>query len=333
MAGKTTLPSSNYVGRFAPSPSGPLHFGSLVSALASYLDAKSSQGLWLVRMEDLDPPREVPGAADQILRSLEAHGLHWDGEVLYQSQRSAEYLETIQYLQQQSLLYPCYCTRKEIAARGGIYSGTCRTNTHANITTKTYESQVHESRVREVKNPSEKAAALRLKVSELPDNFKNISTSNSFPDIFLGSQQTDLKIETGDFIVRRKDKLFAYQLAVVVDDISQGISHVVRGRDLLGSTAPQLFLFQLLQAPPPLFGHLPLATNDRGQKLSKQHGAKALDNNKANENILQAMIFLNQPLPGTSDRLELSELLEWARKNWDRSRVPKFIGAPVHEHY
>jgi len=318
-----TQSTSNYIGRFAPSPSGPLHFGSLVSALASYADAKSSQGLWLVRMEDLDPPREVPGAADQILKSLEAHGLHWDKEVLYQSQRNSEYSEAIQYLQEQDLLYSCYCTRKEVAAQGRIYSGTCRpatdtcTETHLETSKQTFY---------ENKNSPEKASALRLKVSGLPKNLNNLSSQNSFSDIFLGSQQFDLKNQTGDFIVRRKDKLFAYQLAVVVDDIFQGINHVVRGSDLLDSTVPQLFLFQLLKEHPPFFGHLPLVINDRGQKLSKQHGAKALQNDNAHENIRRAIIFLNQPLPNTDDRLELGELLKWVCDNWDRNRVPKTMG-------
>ncbi len=314
--------SPQYIGRFAPSPSGPLHFGSLVSAVASYLDAKSEGGIWLVRMEDLDPPREIPGAANEILNSLDAHGLHWDGDILYQSQRNSAYLDAIKFLQQQGLLYPCYCTRKAVAAQGNIYLGKCRDKTDPLAFLKQDLSLVKES---------EKASALRLKVSDLGDRYKNIPTTINFSDIFFGEQAFDLKKESGDFIVRRKDRLFAYQLAVVVDDIFQGITHVIRGSDLLDSTPQQLFLFQLLAATPPRFGHVPVATNDRGQKLSKQHGATSISDKDAELNLKRALKFLGQTLPDTDDQLKVSELLTWACKHWDRKNIPQTMAIPVKE--
>ena len=289
--------SSDYVGRFAPSPTGPLHFGSLVAALASFLDARHQGGKWLVRMEDLDPPREQAGASSAILKSLESHQLFWDGEVLFQSQRHAAYQEILDQLQARQLVYPCYCTRKVLAAKGGIYPGTCR----------------HRPRLK-------KPSALRLLTAELPDAERSLILQNRFADIFLG--QVTCQESMGDFIVRRKDGLYAYQLAVVVDDIYQNITHVIRGIDLLDSTPSQIFLFNCLHVNPPQYGHVPVVLNELGQKLSKQHGAKALDNNRSVDNICKALLFLNHPPPTELTHADTNTVLQWAIAHWDRKKIP-----------
>ncbi|RYZ78109.1 MAG: tRNA glutamyl-Q(34) synthetase GluQRS, partial [Moraxellaceae bacterium] len=216
-----------YIGRFAPSPTGPLHFGSLVSALASYLDAHHNHGKWLVRMEDLDPPREQAGAAQAILQCLDDYGLHWDDEIVYQSQRLDIYEEYLQRLTKRDLIYPCDCSRQDLQAMGGIYNGHCRTK-HV-----------------EASHPH----ALRLKLYDLPAE-ENIFPDDTlkFTDTIQGKQQQNLRTEAGDQILKRKDSLFAYQLAVVTDDIEQHITHIIRGSDLLDVTARQIFLYKLLHA-------------------------------------------------------------------------------------
>lgn len=288
-----------YVGRFAPSPTGGLHFGSLVSALASYLDAKHNNGQWLLRIEDLDPPREEPGAISKIIQCLEAHHLYWDGDILYQSQRLAAYTETLEQLRTQSLVYPCYCTRKQLAKEPGPYPGTCR-----NIT------NLH------------KPSSTRLLTSSLPQVHQHVHFNLSFDDLILGDTQCENTL--GDFIIRRKDGLFSYQLAVVIDDAYQGITHIIRGADLLDCTPAQQFLFQLLNKPTPQFGHVPVALNDQGQKLSKQHGAQTLDNKQSRDNLRSALTFLNhQPSAEFIDANE-DELLHWAVQHWDRTKVPAF---------
>lgn len=290
-------PPAAYVGRFAPSPTGPLHMGSLVSALASYLHAHSMSGQWLVRMEDLDPPREQPGAADAILRSLEDHGLHWDGSVVYQSQRLAVYEEVLHYLREQNLVYPCDCTRQDLHTMGGVYNGRCRT------------------RKVDIRQPH----ALRLKLYDLPH--KHSPEQLVFNDVIQGRQQQNLRTEAGDQIVRRKDGLFAYQLAVVVDDIAQQITHIVRGADLLDVSARQIFLFQLLDAPPPEFGHAPLVLNGQGQKLSKQNFAPPLQSETASNNLWQALRFLGQNPPQELNNAGVDEVLCWARAHWQLEQV------------
>lgn len=292
------LNTSSYTGRFAPSPTGPLHFGSLVSALASYLDAHYNGGKWLVRMEDLDPPREQAGAADAILRCLEAYGLEWDDSVVYQSQRWDLYENYLSRLREQDLLYPCDCTRQDLQTMGGIYNGRCRNR-------QVDTSQAH---------------AQRLKLYDLPTGF-NLGEELRFNDLIQGEQIQNLRTHAGDQILKRKDGLYAYQLAVVVDDIEQGITHIIRGSDLLEVTARQIFLFQLLGAPVPTFGHVTLASQPNGQKLSKQNLAPALELKDAATNIWQALVFLGQNPPPELKASTSKELLVWGKAHWQRNAI------------
>lgn len=286
--------ASSPVGRFAPSPSGPLHFGSLVAALASYLQVKSSQGQWLVRIEDIDEPRTQAGAADLILRSLEQFGLLWDGPIWYQSQRKARYQAIFDQLYQQGLLYGCDCPRKAIAAMGGLYDGHCR---HRQLNPK---------------HP--KSLAWRLRGS---------SAATEFDDLILGKQQLEPAFCREDYIIKRRDGLFAYQLVVVVDDIDQGVTEVIRGADLLTMTTRQQRLFALLGAAAPRYGHIPLASSTPGQKLSKQNHAPALDASQAVPLLLQALQYLGQTTPAELQSASVSELIDFAISNWRLERVPK----------
>ena len=278
-----------YRGRFAPSPSGPLHFGSLLAAVGSFLDARANHGKWLVRMEDLDPPREMPGAADDILRTLERFGLFWDGEVIYQSQRQTAYTSAVKQLEQQKLVYPCACTRKET---GPVYPGTC----HGGLP------------------GGRKARTLRIRVNE-----SNIC----FDDLLQGHTEEWLSTQSGDFVVRRADGLFAYQLAVVVDDAAQKITHVVRGADLLDSTARQIYLQQCLRFPAPEYLHLPLAVNEQGEKLSKQTHAQAIDHQDPVKLLSLILKFLGQRRPADNQFEHPAALLAWSAKNWQRDRIPR----------
>ncbi|WP_116366267.1 tRNA glutamyl-Q(34) synthetase GluQRS [Parahaliea mediterranea] len=284
------MPSADtaYRGRFAPSPTGPLHQGSLVAALASYLEARRAGGTWLVRMEDLDPPREQPGAADAILRSLEAHGLYWDEPVLWQSQRSAAYLAALNQLQAQGHLFACSCSRARTDSAGNC-CGDCREQTPP------------------------PPVALRVPVAP--------QFAAQWQDRWQGPQHWPIGRALQDFVVRRKDQLFAYQLAVVVDDAEQRISHIVRGSDLLDSTPRQLWLQSLLHVPQPHYGHLPVLTNRQGQKLSKQNHAPALDDGRATHNLRSALDALGQP-PPPPDCASVTELLAAACRHWDATRVP-----------
>ena len=295
----TTLPA--YIGRFAPSPSGELHFGSLVSALASYLDAHSHHGQWLVRMEDLDPPREQAGAAAAILQCLDDHGLEWHNSVLYQSQRLALYAECLAQLSAQELVYACDCSRQDLASMNGIYDGRCRTKTVDTL-------QPH---------------ALRLKLYDVPSPIAELAGDEQviFKDAIQGQQRQNLRIDVGDQILKRKDGLFAYQLAVVVDDIAQNITHIIRGSDLLDVTARQIYLFRLLQAPVPQFGHVTLATQANGQKLSKQNKAAPLLAARAGTNLWQALVFLKQNPPLELRGAKPKELLDWAKQHWQLSNI------------
>lgn len=279
-----------YKGRFAPSPSGPLHMGSLIAAVASYLDARAHQGIWLVRIEDIDPPREVAGASDAILRSLEAHGLTWDGDVLFQSTRLEAYRDTLQQLAQRELVYPCDCSRAKLREIGGIYPGTCRKRGLARSDTR----------------------ALRLRV----DN-----SMVSFNDRIQGLQEEYPADTVGDFIVERKGGLVAYQLAVVVDDAHTGITDIVRGADLLDSSARQIYLQSLLNYATPRYAHFPVITDQLGLKLSKQAMAPSLDDKLAIENLVTALAFLGQPLP---DELPINahELLAFATRHWQLQAIP-----------
>lgn len=286
--------NARYIGRFAPSPTGPLHFGSLVAALASYLHARMHHGQWLVRMEDLDPPREQAGAADSILHSLEDHGLHWDQTVLYQSHRLDAYVEAVEHLRHRHLVYACDCTRQDLQAMGGIYNGRCRQR-------RVDAAAPH---------------ALRLKLYA-----ETGEETCGFTDLIRGAQQQNLRTEAGDPIIKRKDGLFAYQLAVVVDDIAQGITHVIRGADLLEVTARQIVLFRLLDADAPVYGHLPLALTPDGQKLSKQNLAPPLQSRYASNNLWQALVFLGQNPPLELNACKPDEILAWGYANWDQQKL------------
>lgn len=290
------LSQSAYIGRFAPSPSGPLHFGSLIAALGSYLQAKSQQGKWLVRIEDIDPPREIVGASDDILATLTAYGLIWDDKVVYQSQQSAYYEQALALFEQKKLSYACACTRKIIKQQGGLYQGNCRD-----------------------KNLNSDNNALRINVSRLAKPITCFYDQLQ-GDIILDKYQAD-----EDFIIKRKDALYAYNLAVVIDDIHQGISEVVRGADLLPTTGKQISLYQLLDKKPPTYTHLPLATTSPGVKLSKQNHALAIDKKNPIPTLLQALAFLGHQPPDLIDKSTCKNILNWAIKNWCLSKVPKQI--------
>lgn len=277
------------IGRFAPSPTGPLHFGSLVAALASWLDARRSGGRWLLRIEDLDSPRAMAGAESEILRQLEALGLAWDGPVLRQSERLDAYADALRRLD--AHCYACACTRKELedsalALDGSrIYPGTCRRGLA----------------------PGKTARALRVRTT---------NEEIRFADRVQGEIAQRVEAEVGDFILRRADGLYAYQLAAVVDDDAQGITDVVRGADLLDSTARQIYLQRLLGAATPRYLHVPVAANAEGEKLSKQTGAGAAGPG----DLARALRFLGQRVP---EDLTPREALDWARRHWDAGRIPR----------
>lgn len=285
------------VGRFAPSPTGPLHFGSLVAALASWLDARVAGGRWLVRMEDLDRPRCDPAAADTILRQIEVYGLTWDGAVLVQSQRDDAYAAALDRLKSQGAVFACTCTRSQLAnalrnAEGEIiYPGTCR---------------LHPT-------PRGEHFAWRVRVDNV---------SAHFVDRIHGALQQDLAREVGDFVVRRADGLYAYQLAVVVDDAFQGVTHVVRGADLLWNTPRQIYLQGLLGLPTPVYAHVPLVTNAAGQKLSKQTLAPALPETGRRAVLAEALAALGHPPPADLVGAGSDELLAWASAHWQIANVP-----------
>ncbi|MBJ3813400.1 tRNA glutamyl-Q(34) synthetase GluQRS [Shimwellia pseudoproteus] len=281
----------DYVGRFAPSPSGELHFGSLIAALGSYLQARAHQGHWLVRIEDIDPPREIPGAAHTILRQLEHYGLHWDGDVLWQSRRHDAYRAALDWLHQQGLSYWCTCTRSRIQQLGGFYDGHCR------------------GRV----TPPAEAAALRLQQRH---------PVHHFTDVLRGTLVADSAMAAEDFIIHRRDGLFAYNLAVVVDDHFQGVTEIVRGADLIAPTVRQISLYQHFGWPVPDYLHLPLALNHDGNKLSKQNHAPALPGGDPRPVIMAALHFLHQPdIPGWQD-LPLAHILAQAVDNWSVADIP-----------
>lgn len=289
-----------YRGRFAPSPTGPLHFGSLVAALGSYLDARMQGGEWLVRMEDVDTPRNVAGAADDILRTLENFGFEWDGPVLYQSQRSEAYVAALSALIESRQAYGCACSRKEIAEAasqpavdgGQVYPGTCRAGLP----------------------PGRLPRAWRLRV---PD------AEIAFIDRLQGRVVQQLERDVGDFVLRRADGPFAYQLAVAVDDDFQQISHIVRGADLLASTPRQIWLQRCLGFSRPIYAHLPVATNQAGEKLSKQTRASPLCRERAAAELVAALHFLGQPAPARLAAAPLAEVWAWAWENWSFAAIPR----------
>ena len=285
-----------YRGRFAPSPTGQLHFGSLVAAMGSYLDARHHDGEWLVRMEDLDQTREVAGSADDILRTLEAFGFAWHGEVIYQSARTNSYRAIIEQLRQDGLVYPCSCSRKVVAATGQqgkegiVYAGNCRDGLNSQLETH----------------------ALRLRVETQPIEMF---------DLIRGNISQNLAQEVGDFVIRRADGFHAYQLAVVVDDAWQQVTHVVRGADLLFSSPRQCYLQQLLAYPQPQYGHLPLVLDGDGNKLSKQSAATPVDKRRPLPTLYKALQHLGQELP-SGPSTTLDEFWGWAIAHWSRESVP-----------
>ncbi len=282
---------TSYIGRFAPSPTGPLHLGSLVAALGSYLDAKANSGLWLLRIEDIDPPREMTGAKDLILGQLEDHGLYWDSIAIYQSQRLDIYQECFDQLKHNQHLYACDCPRHRVRDLNGIYDGKCR-DRDLNFDVDT---------------------AIRVCLTE-----KNIG----WDDLILGAQSFSFDELGGDFIVRRRDGLFSYQLAVAVDDGLKGVTHVIRGADLLDSTARQTYLHTLLGLVSPEYGHLPMVMNNLGQKLSKQTHAPALDSNKSRENLALSLNILGLNPPKDISENSCEEILAWAISHWNINSVP-----------
>ena len=285
-----------YRGRFAPSPTGPLHFGSLVAAVGSYLDARHRGGEWLLRMEDLDPPREMPGAADHILRTLEACGFEWDGPVWYQSQRHAAYQAALEALQADGRVFHCGCTRRDLQPPtptgydGPLYPGTCRDGLP----------------------PGRAPRAIRVRVPA-----RRIRIEDRLQDPI--AQQLDT--EVGDFILRRADGLYAYQLAVVVDDGAQDITDVVRGADLLDSTPRQVYLQQILGLLTPRYLHLPVAINPAGEKLSKQTHAPAIPARPDLELLCRCLHFLGQEVPPGLAEAELDAFWSWAIPRWDPIRI------------
>ena len=283
-----------YRGRFAPSPTGPLHFGSLVAAVASYLDAKHNDGIWLLRMEDLDVPRTMPGAADDILETLAAFGIMSDEPVIYQSQRTSDYEIALQRLQDMNAAYPCCCTRREVldsalhGIEGPVYLGTCRNGI------------LHDREGR----------AWRVRTHDEPIDFD---------DMLQGHVSQRLESVVGDFVIKRADNLFAYQLAVVIDDAEQGITRGVRGADLLQSTPRQLHLQRLLGLPSPVYMHLPIAVNAQGEKLSKQTLARPAE--KSPLTMFKVLLFLRQQPPDHLRSAGMENMLAWAIENWRPERL------------
>jgi len=287
-----------YRGRFAPSPTGPLHFGSLIAATGSYLQAKHQHGEWLLRIDDIDPPREQKGATDDILRTLEDFGFEWDSEVLYQSSRLQRYQEAVNYLVEQQRAYPCSCSRKSILKKTGqttgetLYPGFCRNGPLETLLEYSY-------RLRCNNNPIE------------------------FDDAIQGKQSFNLENYNGDFVLQRRDHYFSYQLASGIDDAEQKITEVVRGADLLNSTPCQLHVQQALNLPSPQYCHLPIATNTDGQKLSKQSHAKPIDSKDSVILLYKTLKFLGQMPPIYLIKSDQKELWSWAKTHWRLDLVPK----------
>ena len=277
-----------YVGRFAPSPTGRLHMGSMVAALASWLDTRSRNGVWLLRMEDLDPPREVPGAADDILRTLEAFGLTWDGEVVYQSQRHALYDEALEELKLEGRAFGCICTRKELASvsMNGLYPGTCKAGLSEGKTPRSWRF-------------------------DMPQEVQ------SWLDVAQGPSAVSGDV-LGDFVLKRADGHWAYHLAVVVDDAAQGVTHVVRGEDLWTATAAHMAIQQALNLSTPEYVHVPLVTNEQGQKLSKQTRAQPVSPSDAAHVLTSALRVLGQSVPVLD---EPKIMLQEATASWDVSKI------------
>lgn len=284
---------AQYIGRFAPSPTGPLHFGSLVAAVASFLQAKVNDGRWLLRIEDIDPPREQPGASAAIIRALECYGFEWDGEPIYQSTNHAAHARALELLLTRDRAYRCGCSRRDLADAprgplGVIYPGTCRKGCEFDVST------------------------VRLR------------TDNSriqFADLLQGKVTQRLERESGDFVIRRRDGLIAYHLAVVVDDEIQGVTEIVRGIDLLDSTPRHIWLQKQLGFKTPHYAHIPVVTHADGDKLSKLTGATGISLNAVEANLLQALTALAQEPPSELASCAVSDIWGWATKNWQLGKL------------
>lgn len=289
--------SEPVIGRFAPTPSGPLHFGSLVTAVASYCQARSLQGRWLLRMEDVDTPRVVAGSADHILYTLEAFGFEWDGDVLYQSQRFAAYEQALEQLFNEGFIYRCECSRKSLMTQalaygplGMIYPGHCRQ-----------------------RHLSNKQLSLRLNVDGKGDI--------QFDDYYYGTYGLNLANDVGDVVLKRIDGIYAYHLAVVLDDAWQGVNQIVRGADLLEVTCLHLFLNEVFNFSSALYGHIPVIKNAAGKKLSKQTGAQPIDPDKAGHQLIQSLIALGQHAPKELTEATPAEILQYAVKHWQPKHI------------
>jgi len=295
--------SATYRGRFAPSPTGPLHFGSLIAAVGSYLQARHQDGQWWLRIEDIDPPREAEGASEAIVSLLATYGFEWD-QLVYQSQRSQTYDEALAQLQHQHLTYPCTCSRRQIAEQLGqpkgplIYPGTCRNKSF----------------------PAMEQHAIRIRTEQAIIRFE---------DQIQGTQQFDLDNDSGDFIVRRADGLYSYQLAVALDDVEQEMTEIIRGIDLLDSTPRQMYVQQQLGFRSPRYGHLPVAVNQYGRKLSKQTFADPINKDRPVHTLEKVMNFLGHPVPEEIREGNLQQFWDWAITNWSLSRVPDRTHIPV----
>lgn len=287
-----------YRGRFAPSPSGPLHEGSLVAALASYLDARAHRGQWLLRIEDIDTPRVVAGAEAFIMQQLHALGMRWDEEPVRQSDRHAIYQAAFRQLLERGLIYGCACTRRMLS--GGPYPGTCRNGLP----------------------PGKTGRAIRVRVDDAVIRFV---------DRLQGEVVQELARSVGDFVVRRADGVYAYQLAVVVDDAWQGVTDVVRGADLLDSTPRQIHLQRLLDLPTPRYLHVPVATNARGEKLSKQTLAAPVDAKRPGCGLTAALDFLGHPVPDALRGAPPADILDWAVAHWNPAALPRARHLPISE--
>ncbi|MEM5537714.1 tRNA glutamyl-Q(34) synthetase GluQRS [Neptuniibacter pectenicola] len=288
-----------YIGRFAPSPTGPLHFGSLIAALASFLDARANHGQWLLRIEDLDPPREQADVKAQFPAVLSKFGLYWDGEICRQSDRHHAYQDVLEHLLAQHQAYRCNCSRKEILARCGstLYDRHCLYHPPS----------------------AEAQCAIRVKCDNMPRHFNDTIQGRYISPNSSG----------GDFVVYRRDHLYAYLLAVVVDDYHQGVTHVVRGSDLLAETTRQIHLQQVLGYPTPTYAHIPVANNPQGQKLSKQTFAPALTLDDTVPLLFKALLFLDQQPPTELLEASRDEIIRWGIEHWQIDRVSPTLAKPV----
>jgi len=291
-------PQNSYIGRFAPSPTGPLHLGSLFTALASFLQARKHQGQWLLRIDDLDTPRLATGATEKIITTLDAYGLHWDGEITYESQWLAHYQNAIERLTQQDLIYPCTCSRKQL-----------KRDRLENPSIKTYPGFCRYHRQSPLSPHS-----LRIKT---PDQ------SITIDDLLHGQHQQNIHHDIGDFIIKRRDHIFSYQLAVVVSDHRQKITEIVRGIDLLDSTPRQVFLQQRLGFVTPHYQHIPIIVDAHGTKLSKQAFSTPVHTHNISQTLYYLLTQLQQNPPQELSSAPLNELLDWAITSWDIKSLEK----------